>query len=81
MTFEIWQTAPTGVAALLCPLREVDRLAFEQHGFRQLRTIEADSVEAAQDRFAEWCRLVCPGAREQEAEPHVVRQELLQALG
>lgn len=82
MTFEIWQaTAGDGVAALLRPLRDHDRDTFRRRGFRQLETFEAKDAEAAQDWFTAWCRLVCPGAREQEAEPRAVQEELLRALG
>lgn len=81
MTFEIWQAAKDGVAALLSPTEEDERLWFRQQGCRQIDTIEADTPQAAQDRFVEWSRVVCPSVTEKEAEPEALALELLAALG
>lgn len=80
MTFEIWQ-ASGGVAALLSPLDRSERDWFRQQGCRPVDTIEADSPQAAQDRFAEWASTVCPNATEKEATAEAVAMELIAALG
>lgn len=80
MTFEIWQ-ATEGVAALLGPLNSRERDWFRRQGCQQVDTIEADSPQAAQDRFSEWASTVCPNATEKEAEPEAVAFELMAALG
>lgn len=80
MTYEIWQVAEDGTAALIEELHQDEREVFQQMGCRQLTTIEAGSKTEAQDRFVDWCREKVPNAREEPAGQQAIRDEMLRAL-
>lgn len=80
MTYEIWQMADDGTAALIEELRHDEREIFQDLGCRQLKTIEADSKTEAQDRFIDWCREQVPNARETPVDQSAIRAELARAL-
>ena len=80
MTFEIWQMAKDGTAALMEPLESDEQEAFEDFGCRRLTTVEADSKTEAQDRFVVWCREKVPNAREVPTSQPALRAELMRAM-
>lgn len=80
MTFEIWQVADDGMAALVEALDDEGRETFEDFGCVRLRELEAASIEKAQDMFAAWCRESCPAAREEPATTRQIQMELAKAL-
>jgi len=80
MTYEIWQVADDGTAALLEELRDDERETFQEFGCRKLKTIEATSKTEAQDRFIAWCRKIVPNAREEPVDLPALRAEMMRAL-
>lgn len=80
MTFEIWQVADDGTAALVEALDPDDRKAFEESGCRCIETLDADGQEEAQDFFTAWCRRKIPTARETPVGQDVLRAELAKAM-